>query len=288
VERRRSRWALVAWSLSLGLTIAGFTALGSGPLAAPPVSDPGAFGAWLDGREPVTAAVALLRLVVLALAWYLLAVTVLAVLARCTRAVRVIRFADALAVPAVRRLVRGAVGVSLATGMVASSTAAVASPLPADPGVPPGARTGMVALDDPSPDHRPGEEVPDPETTPMVDLGPPATHLDPAEDDHDAGDEDVAGAVGVEVGGDHPEGGGASEGGGGAEHTVTSGEHLWAIAAATLADELGRAPSEGEVVPYWQQLIATNRDVLADPANPDLLFPGQLLTLPPVPDGAPS
>jgi nucleoid-associated protein YgaU len=33
-------------------------------------------------------------------------------------------------------------------------------------------------------------------------------------------------------------------------------------------------------VPYWQSLVDANRATLADPENPDLLFSGQVLTLP--------
>jgi nucleoid-associated protein YgaU len=34
------------------------------------------------------------------------------------------------------------------------------------------------------------------------------------------------------------------------------------------------------VAPYWRALLEVNRHVLADPDNPDLLFAGQVLSLP--------
>jgi nucleoid-associated protein YgaU len=34
------------------------------------------------------------------------------------------------------------------------------------------------------------------------------------------------------------------------------------------------------VAPYWQRLVEANRPALADPANPDLVFPGQVFTVP--------
>ena len=40
---------------------------------------------------------------------------------------------------------------------------------------------------------------------------------------------------------------------------------------------------EDDVADYWMTLIEANRRRLHDPANPDLLFPGQTLDLPPVP-----
>jgi nucleoid-associated protein YgaU len=65
--------------------------------------------------------------------------------------------------------------------------------------------------------------------------------------------------------------------------TVRPGEHFWAVAERVLADTWQRAPSDGEIVPYWRSLIDANRQSLHDPDNPDLLFPGQVLVVPPPP-----
>jgi nucleoid-associated protein YgaU len=62
--------------------------------------------------------------------------------------------------------------------------------------------------------------------------------------------------------------------------TVAPGDHLWSIATRVLAEGWGRAPSDAEVAPYWEQVVGVNRDRLADPADPDLLFPGQVLVVP--------
>lgn len=59
-------------------------------------------------------------------------------------------------------------------------------------------------------------------------------------------------------------------------HVVQAGDHLWAIAETHLADHLGRAPTDAEVVPYWQGVIAANPQV----TNPDLIYPGQTLVVP--------
>jgi len=68
---------------------------------------------------------------------------------------------------------------------------------------------------------------------------------------------------------------------------VQPGEHLWVIAERTLARAWGRPPTDAEIEPYWRDLVAANRGVLADPANPDLVYPGQVFGLPavPPPDG---
>lgn len=58
------------------------------------------------------------------------------------------------------------------------------------------------------------------------------------------------------------------------------GDHLWSIAEESLADDLGREPTDAEVVPRWQQIIEANRADLADPANPSLVFAGQSIAIP--------
>jgi hypothetical protein len=63
---------------------------------------------------------------------------------------------------------------------------------------------------------------------------------------------------------------------------VSGGDHLWSIADAVVSRHLDRLATDAEIAPYWRQLIAVNRGVLADPDNPDLLFAGQVLTLPPL------
>lgn len=62
-------------------------------------------------------------------------------------------------------------------------------------------------------------------------------------------------------------------------HVVRPGEHFWSIARDAVAADLGRAPTEAEVTPRWLAIIEANRSRLADPTNPDLLFPGQELDI---------
>lgn len=59
------------------------------------------------------------------------------------------------------------------------------------------------------------------------------------------------------------------------------GDHFWRIAEEVLAAHLQRTPADGDTDPYWRRLVAANRDRLVDAANPDLLFPGQVLLVPP-------
>lgn len=66
--------------------------------------------------------------------------------------------------------------------------------------------------------------------------------------------------------------------------TVKSGDHFWSIAERVVAERWGRRPTTAETDGYWRALVAANRTRLADRENPDLLFPGQVLTLPPPPE----
>lgn len=65
-----------------------------------------------------------------------------------------------------------------------------------------------------------------------------------------------------------------------AEYRVAAGDHLWGIAAQTMALTLGRSPTDVEIDPYWRSLIDLNRNRLIDPSNPDLIEIGQIFELP--------
>jgi hypothetical protein len=69
----------------------------------------------------------------------------------------------------------------------------------------------------------------------------------------------------------------------GSSWVVGPGDCLWSIAEATLAAARGRPPTTQEVAPYWLRLIEANRARLPDPDNPSLIFPGEVLDLPPLP-----
>jgi hypothetical protein len=65
--------------------------------------------------------------------------------------------------------------------------------------------------------------------------------------------------------------------------TVRHGDHFWRVAELSLAAAWGRTPTEREVDAYWRSLVSLNRSRLADPRNPELLYVGQVLELPPIP-----
>ena len=66
------------------------------------------------------------------------------------------------------------------------------------------------------------------------------------------------------------------------QHVVMAGESFWSIAEEHVLREMDEA-SNDDVAQYWQVLVEVNRSGLPDPANPDLLWVGAELTLPPLP-----
>lgn len=233
--------------------------LGHGQLSTPPLLDRSELRAWLDERDAIVAAFALIRLIGLALAWYLLIVTSVGLMARVSRIPALVRMADAATVPAVRKVLGAVAGV----GITASAASLTAAHLIQDQ--PPAEVAGPGAMAD----HQivlsrlpGGDEV----ILRRLAEGEEGTSTMRLEEDEVATEEQTA-----------------------TEWVAQPGDHLWHIAEATLTDAWGRAPTDPELIPYWQGLIDTNRDVLADPDNPDLIHPGQRFTLPtPPPPPAPA
>ena len=64
--------------------------------------------------------------------------------------------------------------------------------------------------------------------------------------------------------------------------TVRPGDDFWSIAHEVVTRRSSGVVSDGAVANYWSRLIAANRGSLPRPGDPDLLFPGETLALPPV------
>ncbi len=218
------RLVAVAWVVLLLAVLVALGVAGRGALAPPPAS-PGRWVAWASDRTALQAAAAVLRLVVLAVATYLLAATLLGLVARGLGFGRALRVVARWSPPVVRWVVGAALAGALTVG---PAGAALSGPPPT-----------MVLL----PDDEPPPRSPLPEPTPPPPAPPvPVTTI-----------------------------------------TLAPGDHLWSVAARTLATAWGRAPAEREVAPYWRLLVELNRSELPNPTDPDLVFPGEVVRLPPVP-----
>lgn len=239
----RGALSVVAWIALLVGVIVGFTALGRGLLAGPPLN-PAGWAAWAAGRAPELALFALLRLAVLGMAWYLLAVTAVGVLARLTRLRSLVSAADVVTLPAVRRLLHATLGATLAAGsLVGSGAAALAAP----------AAAPAVEVMTPLPSQ--------PSLVPVIQ---PATPSPPG-----------APWVGQQAEPSPPP---AAR-----EWRVEPGQSFWSMAEQVLTQAWDRAPTDDEIEPYWRSLVEHNRDALADADNPDLIYPDQVFTVPPPP-----
>jgi nucleoid-associated protein YgaU len=227
--------------LALGGIAAALHWAGDGPLAAPPLTDPGRWRAWLDGRTPVAAAFGLLRLVALGALWYVAVATFVGAVLRLVGAASLVRVADRFTIGPVRRLLAGSLSLGLASsGLLAVAAPALRSPVAA-------AQTTTTTST--STAAAPGGDV-----VTMHRLGPAEAPVTPA----------VAPVTKLD----------------GGRWTVKPGECFWSIAESVLTDRLGRAPTDAEIVPYWRRLIEANRAELVQRGDPDLILPGQVFTIP--------
>jgi len=64
-------------------------------------------------------------------------------------------------------------------------------------------------------------------------------------------------------------------------HLVRAGDNLWLIARETLVAAGHRRPTDIEIAHYWRAVITENRATLRS-RDPSLIYPGEIVTLPPV------
>jgi nucleoid-associated protein YgaU len=259
--------------VGLAVAVTGLHILGRGELAAPPVGSLTGLQGWLETRSPVGAALAVVRLAALAVGYHLLAAMALATLAR--RRDRVVMAAGAarVAVPALRHLVGAVAGLTLSAATTATATAA--------PGVP-GAASDPTGTG-PAPAATPTTATLTNLTVGTATLGrldverrDPAGHvtlerLDPTRPTDPTHPSDPSEQPSTAT----PHGPAAA----GRTHVVVPGDHLWALADAELATGATAPPTGVAVDDYWLRVIRANPQL----GDPDLLFPGEVVVLPPVP-----
>jgi hypothetical protein len=258
---------------------------------APSSWSPHDVATWATDRNPVVVALSVLRLIALGFGYQLVAVSGLAAVGSLARAPALLQLSDRVALPGVRGLVRHAAAVTLSASTLFAAPAVAAQPAP--PGsamlrVIGGGSTVTLVVDPPAPSpSRVTLTVEPPEVATPTDLTSPPGALQP--DDAPPG---PASAVSVDppsLSPDPPPPPPAVTQTAALPAPTTSpspiswiavrGDHLWSIAQRTLAERWQRAPSEREVDRYWRSVMSANADL----ADPDLIFVGQVIALPPVP-----
>ena len=323
----RSALGLAAWTAGLVVVTRLLLAAGATSLAVPLTSFD-ELSAWVSETPPANIAMGVLRLAAIAGAVYLLAVTVLATLARLFRLRAAAVLVDSISPRAMRRLVTGGSGIGLVVGGIvgvlptptlpappastatATPTAPTVPPPPAVPEPPPTATMSRLAdasrppagdplprvavagdapTDSPTGDPNgggpprgsaamTGPAEPAPGSATMTRHGGPApgsaTMTRLGEPAPVAGARDPAGPVA-------PPGAPPPPAIDPTAWVVEQADSFWSIAAEVTAAPDGSPADERTVTRYWHALIEANRSRLPDPANPDLLVPGQHLTVPP-------
>ncbi|MEA3217179.1 MAG: resuscitation-promoting factor RpfA [Acidimicrobiia bacterium] len=309
----------VAWLSSLAALAWWLVRMGEGRLSGPPLGQPTEWASWATSTGPVDASFALLRLACLIVVVYLAGAMLIEVAAQATGARPLRRASDALSIALVRRIVSGSIGMSVTAGALAAGTTAVAAaPLrpglttasgtqslfPADssalsdsrrlvmrplasrttltmeptavPAAPPPATMSIRATPNGAPSSTMSmrastmsmRATPATARTTMRAELPTSAPIAPS----------MSSSVAMEAASPAPPTAAADA----LETRVLGpGDHLWAVAEERVADVLQRPGTDDEITTYWLRLVQLNRAELADPDNPDLVFPGQTIRLPP-------
>lgn len=253
----RARLGLLAVAGAAGTALAGFLFAAGGPWAGPAPRSWAAADAWYEHAGPASVALMLARVVGSLGALRLLVGALLHLTADLAASPSLRRAADAVGPRALRHLAaRGLAGASVA--VVVATGPVAASPSGEGPGV-----AVMEVLDAPPPSTTTPTTTSTPTTSTTTTApittapSPPPASLPPA----------VAAAAPATV-------------------VVGPGDSFWSLAVEAVGAPPGPA-GERAVDRYWRRLVALNRAQLVDPANPDLLYPGQVLHLAPLERAAP-
>lgn len=220
-------------------------ALGEQPWARVPVGEP---TRWVGATPPVEALMAALRLVGLGVGWWLLVTTATTAAATLARAERLAGLVRPMTWAVARRAADRAVAAGLSVALLAPAGPAIAD----DPDPPP-----PPALSEPADvEAAPSDNRPANGPAGSRDSRGPGERRDPRDRREDSG-----------------------------MHEIAAGEHLWGIAAEALAAHRGVAPDEladREIAAHWREVVEANDGRLRS-GDPDLVYPGEQLRLPPPP-----
>lgn len=229
---------------------------GSTPLVPSPIASLHAWSSWI-GRDPVPAAFACIRLAAIVACYHLIAMQLLALVSRWLDEPRLRHTAERLTPRAVSTGARRLAGIGLAAVTTVALPANRAQAEPAE-------GTAMLRV------------VDEGAGTASITVVPPASSGGITDDA--AQDPGTAAVRVTRPAAPAPEVPDPAPAGPAGEHVVEPGDHLWSIAESTVATTTGEPGAHLAVERYWRQLLVANPDL----ADPDLLFPGDVITLPPV------
>jgi LysM repeat protein len=225
---------------------------------------------WLTGAQPEEVVVATIRMVALAIAWWLLASTVVYLVASASGAPRLARTVACGTLPLARRWTHRALTASVVAGAALGIRPVAAAP---PPSTGPSASPAAIVIEI---DHRDRAHGVTP-TTVMPGRSGRAGGLEsapvvPSPPSPESSTTELVPAPAPEPGAIV------------ATYVVAGGDSLWSIAASHLAQLTSRSAADHddpETAVYWSLVVETNRARLAS-GDPNLIFPGEVLDLPPV------
>lgn len=248
------------WSAA-ALAVGGFTLSGLSNLPGPPVLHPEHLLQWWGENPPVVAAMSLLRLggLVCGIYWLVLCTSVIVF----TRSGHLLQLTH-LRLPGLRRLIRVATSGSLfGIAVVCAAGCAGTGGRPAAPAAKP---PELLPLPQASPGGTPPVTPPLLEQAPAVPPPPTAAPTAPPPSTASPASPPVLPTTSAATTS--------------TSWTVRPGEDLWSITESVLIARLGHRPDQAEVAALWLRVIDTNRPNLPDPANPSLIFTGDVITVP--------
>ena len=234
-------------------TVAALHRVGSYSWLQVPFTD---LGTWMENTPPEDALTAVLRLVALALAYWLAGSTVLYILASASRIPSAISAVEWATLPTVRRTVDRVAALSLIA-------ATVASPL-----------APALAAESPPVVYEVEEGVPLPRIVPIPTrdvVDSPRYVPTPAGTGSDVSS--IAAPVTAV----------AATNAIGNSYEVVDGDNFWTIAAHVVSESTSETPDNHSIARYWRRLISENTDVLRS-GDPDMIYPGETLILPAMED----
>jgi hypothetical protein len=223
--------------------------------------------AWLETTTAQDAVAAAVRVVALVLAYWITASTAAYVLARVSRFPGAVRAVEWATLPAIRRVVDGALAMTLTAASIAGAAVPALAQDPAPVVIEVEGRGGPLPdIATPSGDVSPTTS-PDATTAP---LGPQRAGWSPTPaglPDDEPRPAPPAASAERELA---------------TTREVRRGDNLWTISATHLETITGRRDlGTSEVARYWRRVVEHNRPSLRS-GDPDLIFPGEVIELPPL------